>query len=420
MEHAREVQFRGQLQRDESVAGDPERGQGLVVGARAEHVGQHHGVGVLGLQRVHHGVHHVARERDLQPDVLELGLEAHLVTRELLELLHHQITLIRQEPHVHGALRGPGDHVRLVPAVEHRGVRGVLQGRPHEPGHIPQFAQQPLRVLRIELHAGQLGDLVQERAGGLGQFHGPRVLPDVRHGAGQVRHGVVLVQPGAVPGLALRDELQPQQALLRGLQQVGPLAADVRGEPAHLAQCVRETVEDLGMFAHHPLGAVAHPGFLVREEPEDDVPLGHGSRAAHVAQHREHHGVHVLHVHRAAAPDHPVPHLPCERVQGPVLRRGGDHVQVAVHEQRVRARVLALDTGEHVRAARGGLEVLGLEAHLVDQLGHVLSRRTLTLGLATRVIARVEADQLAADPGGLALRCGIGLGVLGHGARSPH
>ena len=66
VEHAREVQLRGEPQRGEPEAADAEVVEGLGVGATGQHV--RHGArdGVLGAQRGLHGVHEPAVEVGLQ------------------------------------------------------------------------------------------------------------------------------------------------------------------------------------------------------------------------------------------------------------------------------------------------------------------------------------------------------------------
>ena len=97
--------------------------------------------------------------------------------------------------------------------------------------------------------------------------------------------------------------------------------------------------------------------------------------AHHVAHRGERHGVHVLHVHRAATPQAAVLDLTRERVELPVGRVGRHDVEVTVHQQCGPARVGALDAGDDARAARLRLEDRALETDLGQLLGDVLRGR---------------------------------------------
>src|SRR5262249_42736972 len=144
---------------------------------------------------------------------------------------------------------------------------------------------------------------------------------------------------------------------------------------------------------------------------EDDVAPRPAALALHLAQQGQHHRVHVLHVHGAAAPDVAVAYLARERVHRPVGGVGRDDVEVAVDEQGGQRRVGALDAGDHVAAARQALDVGGLDPDL-GQPGHDdLGGGTLAGAAAVSVVGAVGADELHAQVGDF-LFCGGRHGVV--------
>ncbi len=91
------------------------------------------------------------------------------------------------------------------------------------------------------------------------------------------------------------------------------------------------------MLLDEHLGAVMTAGLLVGGEAEHDRAIGHRVRAGPGADDGQQHGVEVLHVDRAAAPQVAVADLAGERVDLPVLGRGRHDIEVAVQQQRVLA-----------------------------------------------------------------------------------
>jgi hypothetical protein len=91
------------------------------------------------------------------------------------------------------------------------------------------------------------------------------------------------------------------------------------------------------MLFHQEPGAVFGGVLLVGGERQHQVTGGAHTVAGPVPHHREQHRHRVLHVDRAAPPQHPVAHLPGERRHRPLGGVGGHHVQVTVHEQGGRA-----------------------------------------------------------------------------------
>ena len=78
---------------------------------------------------------------------------------------------------------------------------------------------------------------------------------------------------------------------------------------------------------------IAAAVFFVREEGHHEVTRWLTPAAQDVCDRGEDHGVHVLHVDRAASPQHPVANLSCEGVDRPVLSDSWHDVEVPVKEQ---------------------------------------------------------------------------------------
>ena len=149
------------------------------------------------------------------------------------------------------------------------------------------------------------------------------------------------------------------------------------------------------------LGTVDAAVLLVGEEREHEVALRGSAGAQQVGGGREDHRVHVLHVHGAAAPEHPVADLPRERIDRPVRGIGGDHVEVAMDDEGRLLGVAARDASDDARATRVGVDQLRSEAELTQVRGDVLGRLLLRLRLPLPVVRRVEADEITGDADGL-------------------
>src|SRR5690606_20487290 len=120
--------------------------------------------------------------------------------------------------------------------------------------------------------------------------------------------------------------------------------------------------------------------------------------------------VHVLHVDGATAPDHAVHLVAAERVHLPVRRLRGHDVGVAVHDERRAGGVLTRDAQQHGAAARAGLHVGGVVAHLGQQLDDLLGDLALPGSGVVPVVGGVDPAQLAADPDGVGARVDRGGG----------
>ena len=175
-----------------------------------------------------------------------------------------------------------------------------------------------------------------------------------------------------------RDEPDPDERLLAHLQEVRAAIADRDRVAADLADRLGRAREPLGLVLHDERGAFDAAVLLVGEEGEDEVALGLLAGAEDVGDRREDHGVHVLHVHGTAAPQHPVADLAGERVDAPVLGDRGDHVEVAVQHERGLVAIAPGHAGHHVRAARNRLVELGCQPERLEVGADVLGRFALT------------------------------------------
>jgi hypothetical protein len=238
------------------------------------------------------------------------------------------------------------------------------------------------------------------------------MAPDPGHRLGQLGDRVVRLQHGSVSRCPARGQPYPGDALLGGLDQVEPAPADRGAEPADLADRLRHALEQLGVVVHQPARAPLPARLLVGEEREHHVARRASALPQPLPDHREHHRVHVLHVHGAAAPDASVSDLAGERVHTPVRRIRGDHVEMTVDQQAGPTRVLALDPDHDTGALRMGLEHGGHQAHLAEQLRYTLGRRALPRAGVITGVRRVDPDQFAGESGDLILR-GRAAGVAG-------
>ena len=169
-------------------------------------------------------------------------------------------------------------------------------------------------------------------------------------GFGEAGHRVLGVGQRAVPGAAARGELHPRHAAFGGLDRVEPqVGGHGDGEPADLADPLGAALEPAGMVVDEPAGALSTAGLLVGDEGKDEITGRRAPRARPVADDREGHRVHVLHVDRAAAPEASVADLSGERVDRPVVLLSRYDVQMPVNEQRRPVRVGPGDAGEDAR-----------------------------------------------------------------------
>ncbi len=295
------------------------------------------------------------------------------------------------------------DDIHLISRAEYCRIYRILQSCADNPRDRPYLGERLAEVVRDEVDLeGRAGGL-QERAGRGDEPLRPLVAAQPGHGLGELGDRVVLVDHGTVPCRAARREPQPGHSLLRRLHQVEPLATERDAEAANLADRLGAALEEVRVVVHQPARAVPAARFLVREEREDHVARRPSPFAHPLPHDGEDHRVHVLHVHRAAAPDAAVVQVAGEGVASPVRRVGRHHVEVAVHEQRRPCRILARDPRHHAGAPGMRLEHRGLDARLGQQSRHVLGGRPLTRAGVVPRIRRVDADEVGAQPRHLVL-----------------
>ena len=218
-----------------------------------------------------------------------------------------------------------------------------------------------------------------------------------------------MVDHRAVTGSALGGQLHPGEALLGGLDQVEPqLVVDGEAEPADLADRHSDALEQVRSVLDEPVRPEVAAGLLVGEEREHERPARSASGPQSVADDRQDHRVHVLHVDGAAPPHHRhapvVVDLGGERRVRPVVGVRRDDVEVPVQQDRVGVRLLALHAGEDTRASWGCLDELGVETDLGEQSRDVLSGVALLRARVVAVVAGVELDESAAEVDDLAGR----------------
>ncbi len=173
----------------------------------------------------------------------------------------------------------------------------------------------------------------------------------------------------------------------------------MHGVPADLADGFRRAGEQLGTVVDDVAGAEVSPVLLVREEGDDQVALGALVGAKDVLQRRDDHGVHVLHVDRAAPPQHSVANDAAERIDSPVGGIGGNDIGVAVHDERRLGAVEPLDSGDDARATGRGIHVFGGQPEVFEQCAQVLGGIGLAVGSTFAEVGGIEADQLLRNAG---------------------
>ena len=302
--------------------------------------------------------------------------------------------------------RAARDDVHLVTGRQHRGVGAVAHRRRDEVGGRPESRQQRVdpaaqllrgRGVQAGLDAVQFGEPGQRRGHRGRQPHRPAVLADPGHGGGQLADRVVRVDLRAVPGAARGGEPQPRRAPLTGPDRVQPQPGPrVEGEGPRFADALGAALEQLRVVPHQVVGAEGGAVLLVRGEGQHDVAARAAALAGPGPDDRQHHRVHVLHVDRAAPPDHPVADLTGERVHRPVGGLGGHHVQMAVDQQGVGVRIRPGDAGHHVGAAGSRLDQPRLDARLGQPLGHVLRGGPLG-AVPAAAVGGVDPDQLRGE-----------------------
>ena len=242
------------------------------------------------------------------------------------------------------------------------------------------------------------GDLVEEALHRLGEHQREAVAAQPGDGLGEDRHGVLVVDHRAVPRTGAHAQPHPGDRLLRGHHGVdADVLTEGQREAADLAERLGAAREQVGAVLGEPVRAVGAAGLLVGEEREHDVARGDGALGGELARERQDHRVHVLHVHRAPAPDVAVLDRAGQRVDRPLALVEGHDVEVPVHEQRGALGIGALQPREHVvPPGSPGLDHLGLEPHLAQLRVHVGGGLGLARGgRELSGVLAVDLDELA-------------------------
>ena len=241
--------------------------------------------------------------------------------------------------------------------------------------------------------------------------HRPLVGADPRHRRGQPVTALSSVDHRAVAGAAAGGQLHPGHALLGGLDQVEPPAADRRAEAADLADRLGAVRSSCSRCSSTSTWAPCVPaGLLVGGEAEHDRPLGHARRrgcapAPPRAASRRSPSCRPRRGPRGSRPgSRRRTGRPASPRRPPGRRRGGRAAAA-----RPRRPGVPPHCATTRRPARLELEELGLDADLVEQRGDVLGRLPLPRPGLVAVVGGVDPDQVAAQLDDLAG------GVVGQG-----
>ena len=152
-----------------------------------------------------------------------------------------------------------------------------------EAGGRSRLQHQLIRAGLLRVDPEDARELRQQRARSLGEPDRPLEPTDLGDGLGELGDGVVVDQPRAVGGLAARDELDPEQGLLAGLEKVRALPVERDRVAADLADRLGRAREELGVGVDEVVRAEHSPGLLVGEEGDDEVARGASTGAEDVA-----------------------------------------------------------------------------------------------------------------------------------------
>ena len=290
-----------------------------------------------------------------------------------------------------------GDHVVLVAGGEPRGVGGRAEGRPQESFGWPRVRRERVRVARVG--SGEGCEALEQLRRRRREAHGPLRASEGSDGLGQARDGVVGVQTRTMTGTPPGDQAEPDQGFLADLQQIRPAVIDRDGVTADLADRLGRAREPLGTLGDDELGALDTAVLFIGEEGDDYVPLRLFPRAHEVGDRGQDHGIHVLHIDRPPAPEHPVAHLTREGIDAPSLGWSGHDIEVPVQDQGGLRRVSAGDPRVDVGAFRDGLEKVDRQPEGFQIRADILRGLALPVRLTTTPVRGVEADEIARDLG---------------------
>ena len=195
------------------------------------------------------------------------------------------------------------------------------------------------------------------------------------------------------------DELDPHERFLAGLKKVGALAVESHGVAADLADGLCRSGEELWVVVNEEVRAEHSPVLLVGEEGDNEIACRLAAALEDVAKGRDDHRVHVLHVHRPAAPEHSVADCSLEGVDCPIRRVGGYDIRMPVHDQRRLAGVRSGYACDDACAPGRGVDVLRRQTEPLEVRAEVFGRLRLAVGSALAVVRGVETDEVAGDRG---------------------
>ena len=400
MEHRRKIEFGSEFEGCEPVPGDAEKRERLVVGAPAEKVGKYGCPGVVAVEHPCHRVDQGAAEFVLEADILMHDDDLDVVADECANLGEYLFFFTGKGADVDEGFGVVGDDVVLVSGVEEGGVRGRSQGSTDESGCGAGGDDEFVGADLLRIFAEDAGEFRDEGCGGVGEGNGPFVAAEGGDGGGEFGDGVVVHDPGAVGGGAAGDQLDPDERLLAGLEQVGTRAPEGDRVAADFADRFGGAVEEFRMFVDQKVRSEPSAVFFVGEERNDDVAGWLLSGLEDVAEGGDHHRIHVFHIDSASTPEEAVFDDTGEWVDGPVGRVGGDDIGVSV-EHEGRARVSSFDPSDDRYSAGFGFEEAGFQAEGVQFGLEVGGSIRFSFGAAFAVVGRVESDEVAGDDRGL-------------------
>ena len=242
------------------------------------------------------------------------------------------------------------------------------------------------------------GDAAEIGPQGLGGMQRQAAAAEPAQGGAQLDHGIVRVRPGAVPWLPPGGDPQAADSLLADAAGVVTPGADPEVVSSAFGKHHRG-LDLLGVMIEEPAGSVAASAALLIG--------GGGEQKGALQVHRfplqqqHHHQLdrhHVLHVEGASPPDTAVVKVASERIAGPLVGLGGDHVGMAEQKQG-RFPATGVKTGSDVAPARRRFGYHGLKSLALQDPGNVLCGR----GFIARGICGVDAQEVLEIAGDLRL-----------------
>src|SRR5581483_10187856 len=193
---------------------------------------------------------------------------------------------------------------------------------------------------------------------------------------------------GCVAACTTRRRPDEAALLLGDLNRHEAPSATPERVTTELAQRITNALEQIAVLFHEKLHAGATARLLVSRQRKQKVPRRRCLRPRHLEQARHEHGDAALHVERASPPHLVADAFAAERRVLPFGRFRGDHVDVAVEEER-RGVAAPGHTRKEIRSVRLEREVSMLDASSIKQAADELEASPLVAGR----IRGVEPDQ---------------------------